>query len=41
MLTIKTTEEGLGNDDGHIKAAAVDIDSSSYNHKRGKTQLRS
>ena len=34
MLTVKTTEEGLGNEDGHIDAVAPNFNSRSYREKK-------
>ena len=31
MLTVNTTEEGLGNDDGHIFAVALNVNTRSWN----------
>ena len=39
MLTVNTTEEGLGNGDGHVVAVALNIDSWSYKQVKNKVKV--
>ena len=39
MLTVKTTEEGLGNDDCHVVAVAMNINSWSYKQVKNKVKV--